>query len=174
MSVPMAATVPTKYISEYTKGLDIPHFLVDGNDVTAVYAAAHEAVEWARAGKGPSMIEAMTYRWYDHAGFAGGRVNQEGALGLPYRTDDEVKQWMTRDPLTRFRKWVVAKNIASDAELAAIDEKNLKAVDASIAFARESAHPKPEDGLLNTYAKEAAVATQFYNRKGLASQPRLT
>jgi TPP-dependent pyruvate/acetoin dehydrogenase alpha subunit len=174
MSVPMAATVPTKYISEYTKGLDIPHFLVDGNDVTAVYAAAHEAVEWARAGKGPSMIEAMTYRWYDHAGFAGGRVNQEGALGLPYRTDDEVKQWMTRDPLTRFRKWVVAKNIASDAELAAIDEKNLKAVDASIAFARESAHPKPEDGLLNTYAKEAAVATQFYNRKGLASQPRTT
>jgi TPP-dependent pyruvate/acetoin dehydrogenase alpha subunit len=81
---------------------------------------------------------------------------------------------MTRDPLTRFRKWVVAKNIASDAELAAIDEKNLKAVDASIAFARESAHPKPEDGLLNTYAKEAAVATQFYNRKGLASQPRTT
>jgi TPP-dependent pyruvate/acetoin dehydrogenase alpha subunit len=67
MGVPMALTVPTKYISEYTKGLDIPHFLVDGNDVTAVYAAAKEAVDWARAGKGPIMIEAITYRWYDHA-----------------------------------------------------------------------------------------------------------
>ncbi|HJZ96715.1 MAG TPA: thiamine pyrophosphate-dependent dehydrogenase E1 component subunit alpha, partial [Candidatus Solibacter sp.] len=74
MGVPMALTVPTKYISEYTKGLDIPHFLVDGNDVSAVHAAAREAVEWARANKGPSMIEAVTYRWYDHAGFAGGRV----------------------------------------------------------------------------------------------------
>ena len=83
MGVPMALTVPTKYISEYTKGLDIPHHLVDGNDVTAVYAATQEAVEWARAGKGPSVIEGMTYRWYDHAGFAGGRVGQDAAMGLP-------------------------------------------------------------------------------------------
>ena len=87
----MALTAPTKYISEYTKGLDIPHHVVDGNDVSAVFAATQEAVEWARAGKGPSMIEGITYRWYDHSGFAGGRVGQDGAKGLPYRTDDEVQ-----------------------------------------------------------------------------------
>jgi TPP-dependent pyruvate/acetoin dehydrogenase alpha subunit len=174
MGVPMAMTVPTKYISEYTKGLDIPHFLVDGNDITAVYAAANEAVEWARAGKGPSMIEAMTYRWYDHAGFAGGRVGQDAAMGLPYRTDEEVRQWMSRDPITRFKKWILAKNVASEAELTEIDQKNQAAVDASVEFARKSADPAPEAGALNTYAKGAATATQFYNRKGLASQPRLT
>jgi TPP-dependent pyruvate/acetoin dehydrogenase alpha subunit len=174
MGVPMAFTVPTKYISEYTKGLDIPHFLVDGNDVTAVYAAAQEAVEWARAGKGPSMIEAITYRWYDHAGFAGGHVGQDAAMGLPYRSDEEVKQWMSRDPLPRFKKWILAKGLASDAELADIDKKNQAAVEASIEFARKSADPAPEAGVLNTYAKGAAAATQFYNRKGLASQPRLT
>jgi TPP-dependent pyruvate/acetoin dehydrogenase alpha subunit len=172
--VPMALTVPTKYISEYTKGLDIPHFLVDGNDVTAVYAAAKEAVDWARAGKGPSMIEAITYRWYDHAGFAGGRVSQDAAMGLPYRTDEEVRGWMSRDPLPRFKKWILAKGIASEAELTDIEKTNQAAVEASIEFARKSADPAPEAGVLNTYAKGAAVATQFYNRKGLASQPRLT
>jgi TPP-dependent pyruvate/acetoin dehydrogenase alpha subunit len=174
MQVPMAFTVPTKYISEYTKGLDIPHFLVDGNDVTAVYAAAKEAVEWARAGKGPSMIEAVTYRWYDHAGFAGGRVGQDAAMGLPYRTDEEVRGWMSRDPLPRFKKWILAKGIATEAELGDIEKKNAAAVEASVEFARKSADPAPEAGVLNTYAKGAAIATQFYNRKGLASQPRLT
>jgi TPP-dependent pyruvate/acetoin dehydrogenase alpha subunit len=174
MGVPMALTVPTKYISEYTKGLDIPHFLVDGNDISAVHAAANEAVEWARAGKGPSMIEAITYRWYDHSGFAGGRVGQNGALGLPYRTDEEVRQWMSRDPIVRYKKWLLAKGLVSEGDLAQIEKINQAAVDASIEFARTSADPAPEAGVLNTYAGGAAAATQFYNRKGLASQPRLS
>jgi TPP-dependent pyruvate/acetoin dehydrogenase alpha subunit len=173
MGVPMAITVPTKYITEYTKGLDIPHHLVDGNDVTAVYAATQEAVEWARAGKGPTVIEGMTYRWYDHAGFAGGRVGQDAAMGLPYRSDEEVKQWMSRDPNVRFKNWIVAKGLASEAELSAIESKAQGAVDASIEFARKSADPNPEDGVLNTYAHSAAEATQFYNRRNIAA-PRTT
>ena len=60
MSNPVANTAPTKYISEYTKGLDIPHYTVDGNDISAVYAATQEAVDTARAGKGPSVIEGLT------------------------------------------------------------------------------------------------------------------
>jgi TPP-dependent pyruvate/acetoin dehydrogenase alpha subunit len=169
MGVPMALTVPTKYVAEYTKGLDIPHHVVDGNDLTAVYAATQEAVAWARAGHGPSMIEAITYRWYDHSGFAGGRVGQDGAMGLPYRTDDEVKQWISRDPILRYRTWLTAKGLTDDAALAAIDERVRAAVESSIEFARSSPDPKAEDGVLNTYAKGAAEATQFFNRKGLAS-----
>ena len=169
MGVPMALTVPTKYITEYTKGLDIPHHLVDGNDVTAVYAATQEAVAWARAGKGPSVIEGMTYRWYDHAGFAGGRVSQDAAMGLPYRSDEEVKQWMSRDPNVRFKSWIIAKGLASEAELSAIETKAQTAVEASIEFARKSADPKPEDGVLNTYANSAAEATQFYNRRNISA-----
>lgn len=169
MGVPMALTVPTKYISEYTKGLDIPHHLVDGNDVSAVYAATRDAVEWARAGHGPSVIEGMTYRWYDHAGFAGGRVNQDGAMGLPYRSDEEVKQWMSRDPNVRYRNWLIAKGLASEVELAEIDNRAQAAVDASVEFARKSEDPNPEDGVLNTYANQAAEATQFFNRRNLAT-----
>jgi TPP-dependent pyruvate/acetoin dehydrogenase alpha subunit len=174
MGVPMALTVPTKYITEYTKGLNMPNHLVDGNDLSAVYAATREAVEWARAGKGPSVIEGMTYRWYDHAGFAGGRVGQDGAMGLPYRSDEEVKQWMSRDPNVRYKNWLVAKSLATQDELAAIDAKAQAAVDASIEFARKSADPKPEDGVLNTYASQAAEATQFFNRRGLATTARTT
>jgi TPP-dependent pyruvate/acetoin dehydrogenase alpha subunit len=174
MAVSMAETVPTKYVSEMTKGLDIPHHLVDGNDVTAVYAAAKAAVEWARAGRGPSMIEAMTYRWYDHAGFAGGKVAEDGAMGLPYRTDEEVKQWISRDPLVRYKQWLVGKGLATETELGEVEGKTQAAVDASIEFARRSADPAPEAGVLHTYASSAVEATQFYNRKGLASTPRLS
>jgi TPP-dependent pyruvate/acetoin dehydrogenase alpha subunit len=168
MGVPMARTVPTKYVSELTKGLDIPHHVVDGNDLAAVHQVTREAVTWARDGKGPSVIEAMTYRWYDHSGFAGGRVAQEGAMGLPYRTDDEVRQWISRDPILRYRTWLTAKGLASDADLAPIEAKVQAAVDRSIEFARSSPDPRPEDGVFNTYADVAVAATQFYDRRGLS------
>jgi TPP-dependent pyruvate/acetoin dehydrogenase alpha subunit len=170
MGIPMAETVPTKYISEYTKGLYIPHHLVDGNDVTAVYAATQAAVEHARAGNGPSMIEAITYRWYDHSGFAGGKMGQDGAMGLPYRTDEEVQQWMSRDPITRYKNWLLAKGLVTDAELGQVEQATQAAVDASIEFARQSPDPKPEAGVLNTYASSSVSATQFYNREGLATR----
>ena len=169
MSNPVANTVPTKYVSEYTKGLDIPHFLVDGNDLSAVYAATAQAVEHARAGNGPSMIEGMTYRWYDHSGFAGGKVGQDGAFGMPYRTDDEVNAWISRDPITRYKRWLLSKDLATEAELAAIETETQAAVDASVEFARQGKAPDPEAGVLNTHATGAVAATQFYNRKGIVT-----
>ncbi len=169
MGISVAFTSPTKYLSEYTKGLDIPHHLVDGNDLAAVHAATTEAVEWARAGNGPSMIEGITYRWYDHAGFAGGKVGQDGAMGLPYRTDDELRGWISRDPIQRYTRWLLAKDLASEAELASIDAETQAAVDASVEFARQGADPNPEAGVLNTHAAGGAAATQFYNRRGLAT-----
>ena len=167
MSHPMALTAPTKYLSEYTKGLDIPHFLVDGNDISAVYEATNEAVEWARAGNGPSVIEGLTYRWYDHSGFSGGRIGEDGASNLPYRTDEELRGWMSRDPITRYRRWLVATDNATEAELDDVESATQRAVDESVKFARAGADPAQEGGVLNTYASAAATATQFYNRKGL-------
>lgn len=168
MGVPMARTVPTKYIAEYTKGLDIPHYIVDGNDVSAVYAAMKQATDHARAGNGPSVIEGITFRWYDHSGFSGSREGEDGAFRIPYRTDEEVRAWMTRDPITRFRGWLVDRGVATEEQLAAIDAEVDQAVQQSVEFARRSTDPAPEAGLLNTYAASPAVATQFYNRRGLA------
>ncbi|MCC6394509.1 MAG: thiamine pyrophosphate-dependent dehydrogenase E1 component subunit alpha [Bryobacterales bacterium] len=164
MGIPMAAVVPTKYISEYTKGLDIPHHLVDGNDVSAVHAATREAGEWARAGKGPSMIEGITYRWYDHSGFAGARLGSDGARGLPYRSDEEVRQWMSRDPIQRYKSWLLEKRLAAEGELSKIEADARGAVEAAIEFARQSKDPEPSAGVHNTHASGPVAATQFYNR----------
>ena len=169
MSNPVANTAPTKYISEYTKGLDIPHYTVDGNDISAVYAATQEAVDMARAGKGPSVIEGLTYRWYDHSGFAGARAGQDGALGLPYRTDEEVRAWMTRDPIARYKRWLLARDLAAEDELSEIESDAQAAVDASVEFARQGKDPDPAAGVLHTQAEGAMVATQFYNRKNIAT-----
>jgi acetoin:2,6-dichlorophenolindophenol oxidoreductase subunit alpha len=168
MGIPMARTVPTKYIAEYTKGLGIPHHIVDGNDVSAVYAAANEAVEWARAGNGPSVIEGITYRWYDHSGFSGSRQGEDGAFRIPYRTDDEVRAWMSRDPITRYKTWLVARGVATDQEIESVDQQVRDAVNESVRFARAGRDPAAEAGLQHTYAASAAEATQFYNRRGLA------
>ena len=166
---PWADTAPTKYISEYTKGLGIPHHLVDGNDLSAVYAATKEAVEWARAGKGPSMIEGMTYRWYDHSGFAGAKAGVDGAFGIPYRTDDEVRAWMSRDPITRYKRWLLAKDLATEAELTEVESETQAAVDASVEFARQGNDPDPSKGVLHTQAEGRVMATQFYNRKRIVT-----
>jgi len=165
----MATVCPTKYISEYTKGLDIPHHVVDGNDVAAVYAATKEAADWARVGNGPSMIEGLTYRWYDHSGFAGGRDGKDAAWGLPYRSDEEVRQWMTRDPIARFKRWLLEKELVTASELAKIEADTQAAVEASITFARQSKDPTPSAGVLNTQAGGAVMATQFFNRSGLVN-----
>lgn len=113
------------------------------------------------------MIEGITYRWYDHSGFAGGRVGTNGAFGLPYRSDEEVRQWMTRDPIARYKTWLLDKGLATADELAKVETDTDRAVQASIAFARESKDPDPSAGVLHTSAGGAMPATQFFNRKGL-------
>jgi TPP-dependent pyruvate/acetoin dehydrogenase alpha subunit len=161
IAVPAATVTPTKYAADLTKGLGIPCTVVDGNDVAAVYAAAKEAVERARAGGGPSVIEGMTYRWYDHAGFAGAKVGVDAAWGLPYRTDDEVRQWMTRDPLLRYKQWLLKKGLLTEGDLAKIEGEVQAAVDAAVEFARKSAPPAPDAGLQYVYATGKVAPTQF-------------
>ncbi|MBM3740917.1 MAG: thiamine pyrophosphate-dependent dehydrogenase E1 component subunit alpha [Acidobacteria bacterium] len=167
MGVPMATVTPTKYISDYTRGLDIPHHVVDGNDVSAVYAATRDAVEWGRAGRGPTVVEGITYRWYDHSGFAGGKAGVDGAFGLPYRSDEEVRQWMSRDPVSRYKTWLLDKGLASAEELAKVESDTTREVEQSIEFARQSKDPEPSAGVHNTSAAGPMAATQFFNRSGI-------
>jgi TPP-dependent pyruvate/acetoin dehydrogenase alpha subunit len=169
IAVPMATVTPSKYVADYVKGLPIPAITIDGNDVAAVYATTKEAVDRARAGEGPSLIEGMTYRWMDHSGVAGAKVGVNGAAGLPYRSDDEVRQWMTRDPILRLKAFLLERKLATESELAKVEADTQKAVDDSITFARNSKDPDPTSTLKNVYATGEVTATQFFNRKGLAS-----
>jgi acetoin:2,6-dichlorophenolindophenol oxidoreductase subunit alpha len=160
--IPMATVTPTKQISDYTKGLGIPSVTLDGNDVAAVYTATKAAADRARSGAGPTIIEAISFRWYDHAGFGGAKVGADGAFGLPYRSDEAVRQWMSRDPIVRVKTFLLEKQLATEAELARIESDAQAAVDASIEFARQSPDPKPQDGLKNVYASGSVLPTQFF------------
>jgi len=144
-----AADVVAGEIYKRAEGYGIPGVRVDGQDVVAVYETASEAVERARAGHGPTLIEAMTYRWYGH--FYG----EEALIGTySYRTDDEVADWKTnRDPVRLTRQRVLDQGLASAEELDAIDEAIDAEMDRAATFAQESPQPPAEQALDFVYAE---------------------
>jgi pyruvate dehydrogenase E1 component alpha subunit len=136
-------------------GFGIEGRIVDGNDLLSVYSVTKDAVEKARAGGGPTVIECKTYRWYDHYGVRGARVGQDGAFGLGYRSDRELRDWIAKDPIPRFRRLLVGEKIITEERADEIVAEVRKAVDDAAAFADEQPVPKPEDGLLNVFAEGA-------------------
>ena len=119
-------------------GLD--RIIVDGNDVDAVYRTALTALERARSGGGPSLIEAQTYRHYGHSRADPGK----------YRPNEEVEAWMKKDPIVLYREKLEKMGIA-ESELGRIEEAALAEIDA----ATEAAKASPEPG-------EAALMTDLW------------
>jgi TPP-dependent pyruvate/acetoin dehydrogenase alpha subunit len=109
----------------------MPGARVDGNDLDAMAAAMHTAVERARAGEGPTIVEALTYRWFGH--YAGDRAG--------YRNEDEVTEWRARDPLVRTRATLDAD------EADALDDEVEGVIRAALAFAQQS--PPADAGSLS-------------------------
>ncbi|MDB5523395.1 MAG: dehydrogenase [Rhizobium sp.] len=114
----------------------MPGVAVDGNDVFAVWMVMKDACERARAGKGPTLIEARTYRTVGH---------HEGdpVIGT-YRTQEELDAWVKRDPIDMFRRQLIEDyGIATAEELAGIDARIDKIVQDALQFARQSPEPDP-------------------------------
>jgi acetoin:2,6-dichlorophenolindophenol oxidoreductase subunit alpha len=126
----------------------IPGVEVDGQDVVAVNEAARDAVERARSGEGPTLIESHTYRWHGHM------YGEEAMLGgKTYRPADEIAHWRTnRDPVVLTRQRCLDEGAASEDELAAIEDKIRAEIDAAAAFAQESEVPPPEQALEFVFA----------------------
>jgi pyruvate dehydrogenase E1 component alpha subunit len=163
---PGARTSGVKYQAELAKGLGIPCVTVDGTDVAAVWAATKEAVDFSRKNKLPAVVEAVAMRWYDHSGFAGSKVGVDGAFGLPYRSDEEVKQWMSRDPIVKMKNWLVEQKIATADELAKIDAAEKAACVKAWEDAKKGTQVKARDGLKNVWMNRDVEATQWFDRKG--------
>jgi pyruvate dehydrogenase E1 component alpha subunit len=155
ISVRAADVYATADLAKRAEGYGIEGRVVDGNDVLAVYNAAKYAVEKARAGGGPTIIECKTYRWYDHYGAGGAKVGQDGAFGLGYRSDRELRDWMAKDPIKRFREFLFAEKLLTAEQATEILGQVRKAVEDAVAFAAAQPVPKPEDGLLNVFAQGA-------------------
>jgi pyruvate dehydrogenase E1 component alpha subunit len=136
-------------------GYGIEGRVVDGNDVLSVYNIAKHAIAKARAGGGPTLIECKTYRWYDHYGAGGAKIGVDGAFGLGYRSDRELRDWMAKDPIARFRQFLVNEAVLTAGRADEILAEVRQAVEDAAKFAEVQPVPKPEDGLLNVFAQGA-------------------
>ena len=101
----IATRQPSDMISRFAIANDIPHKLIDGNDVVAVTKASKELIDDIRKGKGPALIELVTYRWYGHVDW-----RDDVDVGVK-RSLDDIENWKARDPILRLSKSMIKKKI---------------------------------------------------------------
>ena len=128
-------------ISERAAAYGIPSVTVDGNDVLAVYEAAREAVERAKRGEGPTLIECRTYRHKGHS-----RMDP-----ATYRPKEEVEYWLKKDPIPRFKNKLLEMGILTEEEAKKIEEQVSREIEKAVKFALESPYPEPEEALKDVY-----------------------
>jgi acetoin:2,6-dichlorophenolindophenol oxidoreductase subunit alpha len=124
----------------------LPSEIVDGNDVVTVHDTMRIAVDRARAGEGPTVIEALTYRHYGHS----------RADPAKYRPADEVERWMQRDPLRIARERLTSLGV-DEAEIEAADGRVAKVVEAAVQEARDAPYPDPAQALTDVWADGGAA-----------------
>jgi len=135
LSTRIAGTLACKTIGQRADSYCMPGCTIDGNDVLLVYEKAREAVERARSGGGPSLIEAETYRWYGH----GASDNRS------YRTAEEEAGWKEKCPIKKFKSYLLEKSLAAEDEMRTLESKAAEDVQAAIEFAEKAPLPDPAD-----------------------------
>ncbi|MDO9289154.1 MAG: thiamine pyrophosphate-dependent dehydrogenase E1 component subunit alpha, partial [Thermodesulfovibrionales bacterium] len=131
---PQSARQPHDNIAMRAEGYGMPGVQVDGNDVLAVYEAAKEAVDRARAGGGPSLVECRTYRWKGHVG-------PDCDVEKGCRPRDEHSMWLKKCPVERTRKLLLENKIMSEKEMEKLLDKINKEMDEAVEFGRSSPFP---------------------------------
>ena len=129
-------------IADRATAYGIPGTVVDGNDVLAVYEATQKAVERARKGEGPTLIECKTYRHKGHS-----RVDP-----AKYRPKEEVEEWLAKDPIKRFKQKLLQTNTLTEPQIQQIEKEITVEIEETVKFAMESPYPTPEEALEDVYA----------------------
>jgi pyruvate dehydrogenase E1 component alpha subunit len=142
-TTPQADHQPIRDIADRAKSYNMPGVIVDGNDVLAVYEETNKAVERARSGRGPTLVECKTYRYRGH---------WEGDPEV-YRTKEEVKEWKKRDPLKKFKKYLLENDITQSKEISLVEKKIEDEIKDAIKYAQDSPLPKPESALEDLYVE---------------------
>ena len=131
-------------ISIRSVAYNMPGLTVDGNDVLAVYQVSGEAVQRARAGEGPTLLEFKTYRWRGHYE---GDPNQ----GRRYRTTEEIQAWIKKCPIKGFEEKLIKDRVLNKNKMDLIREEIEKRIEEAVAFADQSPFPDPQDILEDVY-----------------------
>jgi len=135
ISTPRDKQTHSKTIAQKAFAYDMPGIQVDGNDILAMYKSTSDALSLARSGGGPSLIEAYTYRLWMHT---------TADDPTKYRTDDEVKEWEKRDPIPRFKSYLVKKGIWDDEKQKAMEDEIKAEIDAAVNEVESKTDFKPD------------------------------
>ncbi len=130
----------------------MPGVTIDGNDVQAVYQTSGEAIQRARAGEGPTLVECKTYRWRGHYE---GDPNQ----GRRYRTTEEIQAWIKRCPIKRFEEKLIKGRVLNRKRIKQIREGFEKKIQEAVDFAKESPFPAPEDIFEDVYVSSTQMTS---------------
>ncbi|CAN5717124.1 dehydrogenase E1 component subunit alpha/beta [soil metagenome] len=147
ISVPMAQESAVDDVADRAHGYGFGGVIVDGNDPLDVYAATHQAVRRARAGDGPTLIEATTYRFKAHTSDDDDR---------PYRTPEEVEAWRKKDPLRQFQQYLIEQRLLSEADEVEIDAEVKAEVDQAAKRAEALPFPEPDTAATKVFARPLA------------------
>lgn len=142
----LARTMAVKDIAIRAGAYGIPGAIVDGQDAIAVYNTVSAAVAYARSGRGPTLLEAKTYRYCDH---------QEDCEFPRYRADEEISLWRTRDPITMLVSKLLQMDRLTEREFQQIKANVASEVDAAVDFARASADPDSSSLCEDLFSQDA-------------------
>ncbi len=145
ISVPMDKQMAVPNVADRAAAFGMPGVVVDGNDVLAVYRAMKIAVDRARAGAGPTLVEAKTYRVVPHSSDDDDRS---------YRSRDEVEQWKKRDPILQFRSYLEGAGLLTQAMIDEYDARATAEAEDAVKFAEEAPYPDASEGTYPVYAED--------------------
>lgn len=143
VSVSIESVTNTDTIAVRAKAYDIPGVTIDGNDVLAVYEATKAAVDYAREGNGPSLVECKTFRMRGH---------YEGDPAV-YRDKEITEDWKRRDPILKFKSFLLDSGVA-EAEISKIEDNMTEEIENACNYALESPYPNPDQVLLDVYKQD--------------------
>jgi acetoin:2,6-dichlorophenolindophenol oxidoreductase subunit alpha len=140
-ATPVEYAIKITNIADRADAYGIPGVIVDGMDFFDVYEKALQAVERARNGEGPTLLEAKTYRYFGH---------YEGDA-MKYRAREEEQKYSARDPTTNFKRRVLAEGLLGALEFEAIEKKAVATIEAAVKAAEQAPWPRPEECLADVY-----------------------
>ncbi len=148
ISVPVWQSTSVKDISSRAAAYNIPGYTVDGNNVIEIASVIESAVQRAKKGEGPSLVECKTYRWLGH--WTGDPQN--------YRTKEEVNEWKEKCPIKRHKEYLLSNGITNDLILSNLEKKAYELANEAVEFALQSPEPNPDDVLDNIFFESNIIS----------------
>lgn len=142
ISVALKRVTKTPDLSVRAMAYGIPGVSIDGNDVLKVYEAVNNAVEYAREGKGPTIIECKTYRHKGH---------HVGDPGLEYRTREEEEEWKARCPIVNFKNYLLKEAKIKENKVKNIETSIIQEIKEAVEFAKNSPYPDPSEAFEDVF-----------------------